>query len=632
MLNSNFLIAKVIQEPLIGLVLAFLFAFIEALPIVGTLVPGIALMSLVGYWIGSNIISFYQTVLVCFIGALIGDYISYWVGLKYSSYIMNINYFKKRASLIEKSEFFLNKYGAFAIIIGRFIGPVRSSVPIIAGLFKMNVTMFFLGAIPSALLWTLVYISPGLIYASLAMSLPKSVSGQFLSYLLIVFVFSFYYRYQFEISHYLSRKLQYSSKIIHLILSFLTSWSIFFWIIYSVLNHSMIEHLNMPIYYLFQSMRTIEWDHVMLSVTYLGSLNFVASFVLIWSIFALLEKRYTHMQHLFLNLFIVVILTHLFKTITLIPRPMIGDLIASSYSFPSGHTAVVASIMATIRWACSSHVNQSPKWTNNLYIIVVGLTAISRVYLGMHWLTDVIAAIFLAHPIYCLSSVIIESKSKIQIHSLLKIILISLGCMVVSMVLLPAKIDSIKNYQINRAVIDIEKNNWQSKELTILRYNRTHQTAEPFNIQYLGSMTDLDTIMHHDGWSKVDPNNLSNVIYRLESARFAYTMPFFKQLYLGQDPIASFYKNQGEILYVVKLWKSEYFINNQAVLLGTIIEVDKPNTPHPWFQKHKRSYTIKPLTHINNHHYVIVKVTTTTSLLNQWDHQVIKIEGSNESI
>ncbi|MAH61395.1 MAG: hypothetical protein CMF42_03795 [Legionellales bacterium] len=632
MLNSNFLIGKVIQEPFIGLVLAFLFAFIEALPIVGTLVPGIALMSLVGYWIGSNIISFYQTVLVCFIGALIGDYISYWVGLKYSTNIMNINYFKKRASLIEKAEYFLNKYGAFAIIIGRFVGPVRSSVPIIAGLLKMNVSMFFLGAVPSALLWTLIYISPGVIYASLAMSLPKSFSGQFLSYLLVVFIFSFYYRYQFEISQYLSRKLHYSAKMIHLILSFITSWSIFFWIIYSVITHSMIDHLNMPIYYLFQSMRTITWDHIMLSITYLGSVNFVASFVLIWTIFAFLEKRYTHMQHLFLNLFIMVILTHLFKAITLVPRPMIGDLISSSYSFPSGHTAVVASIMATIRWACSNNIHPSLKWTNNLYILVVGLTAISRVYLGMHWLTDVIAAIFLAHPIYCLSSVIIESKSELKIQSLLKIILISLSCMVVSMVLFPAKIDSIKNYQINRPIIEIEENNWQSKELSLLRYNRTHQTAEPFNIQYLGSMNTLDAIMAQDGWSKVDPNNLSNVIYRLDSAKFAYTMPFFKQLYLGQDPIASYYKNQGKTLYVLKLWQSEYYIKNQAVLLGTIIEVDQPNTPHPWFQKHKRIYTIKPLTHVNNNHYIIVKVSTKTSLLNQWDHQVIKIEGSNESI
>ena len=138
--------------------------------------------------------------------------------------------------------------------------------------------------------------------------------------------------------------------------------------------------------------------------------------------------------------------------------------------------------------------------------------------------------------------------------------------------------------------------------------------------------------MAQDGWSKVDPNNLSNVIYRLDSAKFAYTMPFFKQLYLGQDPIVSYYKNQGKILYVLKLWQSEYYIKNQAVLLGTIIEVDQPNTPHPWFQKHKRMYTIKPLTHVNNNHYIIVKVSTKTSLLNQWDHQVIKIEGSNESI
>ena len=44
MLGVNSAMTIVIQYPTAGLFAAFLFAFIEALPIIGSLVPGIALM------------------------------------------------------------------------------------------------------------------------------------------------------------------------------------------------------------------------------------------------------------------------------------------------------------------------------------------------------------------------------------------------------------------------------------------------------------------------------------------------------------------------------------------------------------------------------------------------------------
>ena len=47
-----------------GIFFAFLFAFLEALPIIGTFIPGIALMSVVGYWVGANLISFHMALYI----------------------------------------------------------------------------------------------------------------------------------------------------------------------------------------------------------------------------------------------------------------------------------------------------------------------------------------------------------------------------------------------------------------------------------------------------------------------------------------------------------------------------------------------------------------------------------------
>ena len=351
MLGINSMMNTVIQYPIIGLIAAFLFSFVEALPIIGSLVPGIALMGIVGYWIGANIISFSQTLFVCFLGAFIGDYLSFLFGKKYSQQVKKWNYFKNRQNLILKGETFLDHYGALAIIVGRFVGPIRSSVPILAGLLNMKERLFILGAIPSAILWTLIYLSPGILYASFAMYAPKAFTFRLIRYLILICCLSFYYRFQSEISTFLGRKLNQSSELIYVVLSFIISWGMFFWIILSVINKTMFYRVNEPLYFLFQSTQSDLLSNFMLGFTYIGEIYFVVGFVLFWSIYAIRTKKYHLIQHLYLNLFFTVILTHVFKMATQIPRPIIGEAITSSFSFPSGHTAIVASMAATIQWA-----------------------------------------------------------------------------------------------------------------------------------------------------------------------------------------------------------------------------------------------------------------------------------------
>jgi len=135
---STLLLRLVTESAYMGILFAFLFAFLEALPIIGTFIPGIALMSIVGYWIGANLISFQTALLASFIGALLGDYISYWIGLKYENSIYKFKYFQNKIHYINIAKTKIEKYGALAIIVGRFFGPVRSSVPLIAGLLSLS--------------------------------------------------------------------------------------------------------------------------------------------------------------------------------------------------------------------------------------------------------------------------------------------------------------------------------------------------------------------------------------------------------------------------------------------------------------------------------------------------------------
>ena len=64
-------------------------------------------------------------------------------------------------NLIPAGEEFIKKWGAAAIFIARFSGPLRASVPIVAGVFAMPYWRFQIANFTSAFIWAGVLLSLG---------------------------------------------------------------------------------------------------------------------------------------------------------------------------------------------------------------------------------------------------------------------------------------------------------------------------------------------------------------------------------------------------------------------------------------------------------------------------------------
>ena len=71
------------------------------------------------------------------VGAALGDWLSYWIGHKLETRVQHIWPLSQHPDLIPKGEAFIKKWGALGIFIGRFSGPLRASVPLVAGIFEM---------------------------------------------------------------------------------------------------------------------------------------------------------------------------------------------------------------------------------------------------------------------------------------------------------------------------------------------------------------------------------------------------------------------------------------------------------------------------------------------------------------
>lgn len=133
--------------------IVFALCFAESLAFISLLIPAWGALVLIGGLIGPANLDFWPIVIAGAAGAALGDWLSYWIGLKLENRVYHIWPLSKHPALIPKGEHFVKKWGALAIVIGRFSGPLRASVPIVAGIFAMPFWRFQIANWSSALLW-----------------------------------------------------------------------------------------------------------------------------------------------------------------------------------------------------------------------------------------------------------------------------------------------------------------------------------------------------------------------------------------------------------------------------------------------------------------------------------------------
>ena len=139
----------------------FVLAFGESLAFISLLLPAWAALVAIGALVGSNGLSFWPVWIAGSLGAALGDWLSYWIGLKLEYSVQHIWPLSRHPDLIPRGEAFVKKWGIPGIFIGRFFGPLRASVPLVAGIFEMPYWRFQLANFSSAFVWAAVLLTLG---------------------------------------------------------------------------------------------------------------------------------------------------------------------------------------------------------------------------------------------------------------------------------------------------------------------------------------------------------------------------------------------------------------------------------------------------------------------------------------
>lgn len=181
---ESYLEHLITQSVAFSLMAVGLVAFLESLALVGLLLPGTVMMASLGALIGSGRVNFYEAWVVGIIGCFAGDWISYYIGHRFKGPLHRWSFLKKHKSLMSKTSHALHKHSFATVLVGRFIGPTRPLVPLVAGMLDLKPLTFAVPNVVGCLTWPPVYFLPGIL-AGVAIGIPAGADVAHFRWLLL---------------------------------------------------------------------------------------------------------------------------------------------------------------------------------------------------------------------------------------------------------------------------------------------------------------------------------------------------------------------------------------------------------------------------------------------------------------
>src|SRR6516165_5699452 len=177
------------SHPQYAFVAVLLLALSEAMPVIGTVVPGSTLILAISALATTADIDAWLLLVAAVIGAIAGDGLAFWLGYRYRREMLGGWPLNRFPGLLARSARFIRRHGVTAVFLARFTAVVRAFVPLVAGILRMSSRHFCVANVLSALLWAPLHVFPGVL-AGIAITVagPTGTKLGLLALAVLVFV------------------------------------------------------------------------------------------------------------------------------------------------------------------------------------------------------------------------------------------------------------------------------------------------------------------------------------------------------------------------------------------------------------------------------------------------------------
>lgn len=414
------ILQQLAPSPQMLVLLIGVIALLESLALVGLLLPGVVLMTAVASLAGHQDVAVAVLLLVAFVGAVLGDGVSFILGYTQRERVTRLWPLSHYPEWLTRGARFFQRYGSLSIFFGRFVGPVRPIIPLIAGMLRMSPRTFLWANLSSAALWAPAYVLPGYLLGQTwqqLLDIPAGLEALLitLGVVILVLVITFSWL-RHQVSRYgriyrLFASLARQHPLLRrtwLKLSWrqgevpLASWLLLTLSLggLSGLTIAVIQAagpfaFDLEIHAFIDAQVAPLLDNTRALLIRAGDMHSMLILALPWVVWLLYRRHLAVVAHLAAGLGGITLLNALGQALIARPSPA-SEPLATALSYPSAHTSTAVVLCGLAAAFVAQEIPPARRfWT---YWLAIGLAlplTLSHLVAGVHWLSDLLGGALL---------------------------------------------------------------------------------------------------------------------------------------------------------------------------------------------------------------------------------------------
>ena len=412
-------------------------AYLETGAFVGLVAPGESAVLVGGVVAGQGEISIVALIALVWTCAVLGDLTSYTLGRRLGRGFLERHGPKLKITeeRLQTVEGFFHRHGGPTILIGRFIGLVRALAPFIAGASKMELRRFLVYDIVGAGLWSALFCLLGYFFWQSLGTVEKYIGAGAAAFtglvvIVLAIVFAVRLRRDPEMRARLQQRLDANPlwqrvrsplmflwdrltpgrlglELTTLLALASVGFFTYFWLA-SLLGTSQIARLDDEAFRIADALYMPVVDDILSVLTHIGSLPVTLTATVLTAGWAIRTRNARREGLALIAAYAVTFaVVHIGKAATDRPRPSNPHATAEGMAYPSGHSAYAVALVACAVVLARGGHNLATRFA--LVTIAIALAvgiAASRVYLRVHYLSDVIGGLAIGTAIFASAGIV----------------------------------------------------------------------------------------------------------------------------------------------------------------------------------------------------------------------------------
>jgi magnesium-transporting ATPase (P-type) len=361
---------------------------------------------------------------------------------------------------------------------------------------------------------------------------------------------------------------------------------VFFGVLEDVITGDPLVRADAALFHLLQSLRTAPLDRVMVVITELGdgavttTVTAVAFFWFIW------RRAWRSALYWIATVSAASLFTFVLKVILRLARPTDIYFGWDAFSFPSGHAAVNAALYGFLAMLIAREIRPSRRiWIFAVAVLFVSSIAFSRLYLGAHWLSDVVAGISFSVAWVALLSVAYLRHNPPAGHARYLSGAIAFTIAVTGVWHINRQYNAdMMRYAVRSEIRSMALGDWWRDdwaELPVRRIDLTGELEEPFTVQWVGDLDGLTTQLLSKGWQIPVPWSRRSGFAWLTPQAKIEELPVTPRLQNGyRERLTLVHAGDNKepaVRFVLRLWRSDIEVTDvqgavRPLWIGTVLE------------------------------------------------------------